>query len=86
MWGAVKLWAAGVNWARVGLLALGAAAVIGTYSGWVYSKGHAAAALGCSTGALASNEKAGTDHAKEETKVYALPPRDLRDEYSRWLY
>lgn len=86
MWTAFKLWAAGIRWGWVaGIFALIGIA-LALWSAWVFSKGHNIATLACTTGALAANERAGTDHAKEETQVYALPHRDLRDEYSRWLY
>lgn len=86
MFGAVKLWAAGINWALVGILALAAAAVIGSYSWVIYNKGYTAGQLDSTAGAVASNEKADKDHAKIETETYSLRDDDLYGEYSRWLH
>lgn len=85
MLGAVKLWAAGLNWARIGIIALSVAAVGGSYTWVVYNKGYTAGQLDNSAGALAVNEKADKDHAKIETETYSLRDRDLYGEYSRWL-
>jgi hypothetical protein len=85
MWTTFKLWAAGANWLRIGLIALAALSFAASVYFWIYNKGHAAATTACATGALAVNEKAGKDHAKTETEIYTLDDRRLYDELSRWM-
>lgn len=85
MWTKIKNAFSAISWARVGWVALAVTVTLGSYSAWVYNKGHAAASLACANSGLKAIDKSERDHAKVETQIHALPAGPLDDEWSRWL-